>query len=140
MPDPIRELVAILQAALTLLQQHHPTEPGVRSLTTRFEAWERRQKPGPPGETHLAFATILSNRTKRGLVEMTVNQELVQMDVAKARYVAGMLLGAIEAAISDELIYTFLTTKVGLDDHAATRALWDFRTLRQGSPSAVNPN
>jgi len=34
-------------------------------------------------------------------------------------------------------MFQFLTTKVGLSEHAAGVALLDFRELRQGSRSAV---
>jgi hypothetical protein len=87
----------------------------------------------------IELASILSARTKGGMVEFTLNGEKTQMDLAKAREVRGMLDGAIEAAVSDELIYKFLTTKIGLSEQAAGAALLDFRELRQGSRSTVFP-
>lgn len=87
----------------------------------------------------LEVASILSHRTKQGMVELTVNGETTQMDLAKAREVVGMLQGAIEAAVSDTLIYKFFTEKVGIDDERASRMLLDFRELRQGSRSTVYP-
>lgn len=87
----------------------------------------------------ITVATILSARTKRGMVELTLNAERTQLDLDKAREVHRNLGGAIEAAISDELIYTFLTTKVGLSDEKASMALLDFRELRQGSRDTVFP-
>lgn len=85
------------------------------------------------------IATILSNRTKQGMVEFMLNGEKTQWDIAKAKEIAGMLQGAIEAAISDTLIYEFLTKKVGLDEKKAGAALLDFRELRQGSKGTVFP-
>ena len=85
----------------------------------------------------LEVASILSNRTKRGMVELTLNDEKTQMDLEKAREVVGMLHGAIEAAVSDELLYKFLTEKIGIEPEAAGAALLDFRELRQGSRSTV---
>lgn len=90
-------------------------------------------------ETTIEIGTILSHRTKRGMVELTLNGAKTQMDLDKAREVLGMLSGAIEAAVSDTLIYQFLTTKVGLSDEKASMALLDFRELRQGSRSTVFP-
>lgn len=89
--------------------------------------------------TTIEIATILSHRTKEGMVEFTLNGEKTQMDLAKAREVRGMLDGAIEAAVSDALIFKFLTTKVGLSEEKACAALLDFRELRQGSRGTVFP-
>lgn len=89
--------------------------------------------------TTIEIGTILSHRTKEGLVELVLNGEKTQMDLPKAREVLGMLSGAIEAAISDTLIFKFLTANVGLDEDKAARALLDFRELRQGTRSTVFP-
>ncbi len=89
--------------------------------------------------TSIEVGTILSHRTKQGMVELVVDGHKVQMDLDKAREVRGMLDGAIEAAVSDGLIYAFLTSKIGLSENAASAALLDFRELRQGSRSTVFP-
>ena len=89
--------------------------------------------------TTIEIATILSHRTKEGVVELTLNGEKTQMDLAKAREVRGMLDGAIEAAVSDTLIFRFLTLRVKLSEEKAAAALLDFRELRQGSRSTVFP-
>jgi hypothetical protein len=88
----------------------------------------------------LTIGTILSARTKEGMVEITFNEEKGQMDLPKAREVLGMLSGAIEAAVSDTLIFRFLTQKVGLSEPQAASALLDFRELRQGSREVVWPD
>jgi len=114
---------------------------GVTAATRRHLAAAFREALGPPPEgTRIEFGTILSERDGEGKVEMLVNRETVQMDLAKAREVRGMLDGAIEAAVSDWLLYRFLTEKVGLASEAAGRALLDFRELRQGSRKTVNPS
>jgi len=89
--------------------------------------------------TTIEIATILSQRTKQGMVELTLNGEKTQMDLAKAREVLGMLSGAIEAAVSDTLIYQFFTESFGLDEEKAALVLLEFRELRQGSRSVVFP-
>jgi hypothetical protein len=91
-------------------------------------------------ETRIEIASILSARTKSGMVELELNGERTQMDLPKAREVLGMLAGAIEAAVSDGLLFQFLTIKVGLTDEAAAAALLDFRELRQGSKCTVYPS
>lgn len=90
-------------------------------------------------DTTIEIASILSARTKQGMVEFVLNGEKTQMDLGKAREVRAMLDGAIEAAVSDGLIYAFLTTKIGLDEDVAGAALLDFRELRQGSRKTVYP-
>jgi len=102
----------------------------------------RIKSPGVDVEdTRIELASIVSHRTSRGMVELTVNAEVAQMDLDKAREVLGMLQGAIEAAITDELLLAFLTSeKVGLDRDSAGRALLDFREMRQGSRGTVYPH
>lgn len=92
-------------------------------------------------ENHtITVASILSHRTKQGMIDFTLNGEKTQMDLDKAREVIGMLQGAVEAAVSDELLFKFLTTRIGLGEEAAGAALLDFRELRQGSRSIVWPS
>jgi hypothetical protein len=88
----------------------------------------------------VAVSTLLSSRTKTGMIEFSINDEITQWDLDKAREIHGMLGQAIEAAVSDTLIYQFLVTKVGLDDDQASRALLDFRELRQGSRDTIHPS
>ena len=88
----------------------------------------------------VTVSTLLSSRTKEGRVELSLNGELTQMDLPKAREIVGMLQGAIEAAVSDELVFKFLTEKIGLAPEAASAALVDFRELRQGSRGMVYPS
>jgi hypothetical protein len=92
-----------------------------------------------PGTT-IEIGTILSQRTKAGMVELALNEASTQMDLDKAREVLGMLQSAIEAAVSDQLLFAFLTTKIGVSPEQAARALLDFRELRQGSRSTVFPS
>ena len=89
---------------------------------------------------NIAFSTILSNRTKMGMIEFSLDDTMSQWDLDKAREIHRMLGEAIEAAVSDTLIYRFLTQKIGLDDERAVHALLDFRELRQGSRDRVQPS
>ena len=98
-----------------------------------------RSRGGTPN-TDIAVSTLLSSRTKEGRIELSLNSEVTQMDLDKAREIVGMMQQAIEAAISDQLLYQFLTEKVRIDPERATRALLDFREMRQGSRETVRPN
>lgn len=90
--------------------------------------------------TKIEIGTILSNRTKEGMVEFQINDTKAQMDLAKAREVHNMLGAAIEAAVSDTVVFKFLTAKIGMTEELAARALLDFRELRQGSYKTVYPS
>jgi hypothetical protein len=102
-------------------------------------AFKKAMGPRPEG-TRIEVASILSSRDGEGKVEMMVNTETVQLDLAKAREVRGMLDGAIEAAVSDALLHRFLIDRVGMTAETAARALLDFREMRQGSRSTVYPH
>lgn len=92
----------------------------------------------------LEIGSILGAHTKQGLVEITIirpddTRDLLRIDLPKAREILAMLSGAIEAAVSDELLFKFLTTRVGLPEAGAAAALLELRELRQGSRAAVYP-
>lgn len=93
---------------------------------------------------HIEWASIYGANSRQGLVELTVRQgETVitaHFDLPKARDVLKNLTGAIEAALTDELLVRFLTEKIGLTLGQAARALLDFREMRQGSRSVVYPS
>ena len=122
-------------------QWRNETHEKVRTCRDCFLRYDFRDVKVTVGEEQrIELASILSSRTKEGKVELAVNDIQVQLDLPKARVVLGMLAQAIEAAVSDQVIYLFLTTRVGLSDEQASRALLDFRELRQGSKGTVNPS
>jgi len=121
-------------------QWRKETHEKVRTCRDCFLRYDMRDVKVTAGEEHrIELASILSARTKEGKVELAVNDIQVQLDLPKAREVLGMLSSAIEAAVSDQIIYAFLTQRVGLPDEQASRALLDFRELRQGSRGTVYP-
>ena len=90
------------------------------------------QNSGTDGNA-FSVETILSHGTHRGRVEIQLNHERIQIDLIGAREIYHMLGEAIEAAISDELLYRFLTETIGIDDTAASGAMLYFREFRHGS-------
>ncbi len=98
-----------------------------------------RTKAGQ-AHTGITIGTILGARTGQGRIDFAMNGELTQLDLDKAREVVGMLQSAIEAAICDEMLFRFLTEKVGMARDRAGAALLDFRELRQGLRDVVRPN
>lgn len=95
---------------------------------------------GGENRTDITVSTLLSSRTKEGRIELAMNGELTQMNLDKAREVVEMFQQAIEAAMTDQMLYQFLTERIGLKPEAASAALLDFRELRQGTQERVHPS
>jgi hypothetical protein len=133
------EIPSTAFAALRALLEAAGFSQAIRGELLDLHGITLRSKGGPP-ETNIEISTLLSSRTKEGRVELAVDGQLTQMDLTKAREIVDMLQDAIEAAVSDELIYKFLTQKIGLDEQRAGAALLDFRELRQGSRGRVYPS
>lgn len=89
---------------------------------------------------HIEFASIVGQFSRKGLVEMKVEKQIVLLTLDKAREIHGMLGGAIEAAITDELLVRFLIEKIHMSLETAVLVLRDFRIMRQGSPDTVYPH
>jgi len=80
-------------------------------------------------------------KTKKGHVEMSVNDELVQMDVRKAREIGLWLIESAEAAMSDEMFMKLLSERVGIDDpERLGYILLDLREIRQGTRGTSWPS
>ena len=91
---------------------------------------------------NVAVSSSYGEITRRGAVELTVNETRTQMDTAKARQIGLMLLQAAEAAESDEIFIRFLEQKFRIPDDLQLRGaiLLDLREIRQGSREIVNPS
>jgi hypothetical protein len=137
--DVPRAVYAAVRSLLVAADYHHALHSEEGGEVIDMHGIALRAKDGPVN-TEITVNTLLSSRTKQGRIDFAMNGELTQMDLDKAREVIGMLQHAVEAAISDELVYRFLTEKVGMDGNRASMALLDFRELRQGSRDTVNPN
>jgi hypothetical protein len=130
---------AAVRALLARADYHHAFHEDRDGEVIDMHGIALRSKGGPT-TTDITVSTLLSTKTKEGRIEFSMNGELTQMDLDKAREIVGMFQAAIEAAISDELVYRFLTSNIGLGPDAANAALIDFRELRQGSRERVHPN
>lgn len=90
--------------------------------------------------TTIIIGTILSADTKQGIIELDINGQKIQLELDEARALRTMLDGAIEAAISDTLMFAFLTKRMGLSDDKAADVMLEFRELRQGTRSVAFPH
>lgn len=136
--DVPRAVYAAVRALLEAAEYQHTFHRDGDEEVIDMHGIALRSKAGPTG-TDITVSTLLSSRDHTGRIDFTLNGELTQMDLDKAREVVGMLQGAIEAAVSDELMFKFLTQKVGMEHERAAAALLDFRELRQGSRETVSP-
>lgn len=137
--DVPRAVYAAVRALLAAANYEHAFHVDEGREVIDMHGIALRSKDGPVN-SDITVGTLLSSRTKTGRIEFTLNGELTQMDLDKAREIVGMLQAAIEAAVSDELIFRFLTEKVGMAGDRASAALADFRELRQGSRERVHPS
>lgn len=139
-PACFREVKARLEATGS---EHAICEDGDRTVIDMHGlalAAERKGEAADVDGTPFECASLISRRTRRGMVEMSLGREKVQMEISKAREAVRILQGAVEAATSDQVMWDYLTTKVGLAEDAASVALLDLRALRQGSRGTVYPN
>jgi hypothetical protein len=139
LPVP-RAVYAAVRALLAAAGYDHAFHEGTDGEVIDMHGIALQARAGGAAGADITVSTLLSSSTKEGRVELTLNGELTQMDLPKAREIVGMLQEAIEAAASDQMMYTFLTKNVGLDNEQASRALVDFREIRQGSRGLVHPH
>jgi hypothetical protein len=130
---------AAVRALLVRADYSHAFHDGLDGEVIDMHGIALKSQHGVIG-TDITVGTLLSSRTKEGRVELALNGELTQMDLDKAREVVAMLQSAIEAAISDGMLFKFLTERIGLEPDRAAAALLDFREMRQGSRERVNPS
>jgi hypothetical protein len=131
---------AAVRALLAVASYEHAFHKDADGEVIDMHGIALKAKSGDDGGAGITVSSLLSSRTKTGRVEFAVNGQLVQMDLDKAREVVGMLQAAIEAAVSDALMFQFLTEKIGLAPAKAGAALLDFREMRQGSRDVVHPH
>ncbi len=134
-----RAVYAAVRALIEAADHPHAVHLDKDGETLDLHGLAFRSRGGTP-EEHIVIGTLLSRTTHEGRIEFSMNGELAQLELSKAREIVGMLQSAIEASVSDQLIYQFLVEKVGLSPDKAVYALADFREMRQGSKDTVNPS
>jgi hypothetical protein len=106
--------------------------------TTALQHKARGRVPDDTPEDHV---TVNSGLGKAGAhVELTINDQLTQMDPKKAREIGLMLLEGAEAATSDA-VFVLLLQRIGITDAERLGAiLLDLRELRQGTRGTSWPS
>ncbi len=82
-------------------------------------------------EQRVQIETLLSHRTKGGMVQVIWGREKSQLDPATARQLGTQLLGAAEAAETDEGMWRFAKNHLELEDQEAAQLISSFRAFRQ---------
>jgi hypothetical protein len=80
-------------------------------------------------DLHVNVRSIFGQQTQRGLVELTVGDQDLQITPAKAREIAAFLVEAATAAEGDETLMRVLA-RVGMSPQRATHVLLAMRTER----------
>jgi hypothetical protein len=80
--------------------------------------------------------------TRKGFVELTINEQRMQMEVKKAQEIGIMLIECATAAAGDEAFVRFMLDKVGIEDDPEKigRMLLDLREQRQGTRDGSRPS
>lgn len=83
-------------------------------------------------DSPIVAGSIFGAKTRKGLVSLTVGTRApVLMTPEEARSVAEDILQACTAAETDEVLMTWLHTRMDMDDQRATLVLRDLRQLRE---------
>ena len=92
-----------------------------------------------PNPIKCEVKTLVAAASGEARVELMFGDFKIQLSVGSAKEVVQLLHEGIEAAISDELIFKFFTTRMNLPREQAVMVLRDFRVLRQGTEDTVFP-
>lgn len=84
-----------------------------------------------PKEQRVQIDTLLSHRTKEGMVQIIWGREKSQLDPATARQLGMQLIEAAEAAETDEGMWRFAKDHLELGDTGAAQLIGSFRAFRQ---------
>lgn len=129
--------VFVLEEVVAMLQATGAAAGTIEKFRKQaeFVAGSKRQQ----GYDDVQVASGYGATSKRGHVELTVNDQRIQMDPKKAREIGLMLIESAEAATSDEMFMTLLA-RIGIDDaEKLGRILIDLREIRQGARGVVYP-
>jgi hypothetical protein len=80
-------------------------------------------------DTHVNVRSIFGHATQRGLVELTVGTQMLQMTPAKAREIAAFLVEASTAAEGDETLMRVLA-RAGMSAQRSAHILMAMRAER----------
>lgn len=128
--DEVLAMLSVVGASVALQKKFHAQAEHVLRAKGRMVAAGESDDP----QDRVTVASGFGGATSRGFVELTLNDQLTQMDIAKAREIGLMLLEAAEAATSDQIIAQLLRDKIGIDDpDKIGHILLDLRELRQGT-------
>jgi hypothetical protein len=129
----------VLEEVLAMLQVAGVPARHITAFQAQADAVLRKR---PRKELdNVTVASGYGTKSKRGFVELTIDETLTQMDATKAREVGLMLREAAEAATSDE-VFVQLLVKLGVpnDPQMTGQVLLDLRELRQGTRGTSYPS
>lgn len=103
----------------------------------RIPKWKHRGDAD--GSDDIEVGSGYGTNSRRGFVEFILNDQLVQLEPAKAREIGLWLIECAEAAMSDEMMIT-LFAEIGLPPENQQHVLMKLRQIRQGTRGASRPH
>jgi hypothetical protein len=98
------------------------------------------EKRPTTGHDNVAVGSGYGSSSRKGFVELTINDQRTQLEIKKAIEIAVMLIEAASAASVDAAVMQLMRDRVGIDDDERLgRILLDLREIRQGSRDVVRP-
>lgn len=89
------------------------------------------------GRAEFRISSVVDANTDQGMVRVALgDQASALLTLDDARAVAAALQAAIEAAVSDAMIFRWVIEKVGVEREQAASLLQDFREMRVAAPQA----
>jgi hypothetical protein len=133
----------VLEEVIAMLQTVGATSRVVERFREQAELALRgkgRANAPDDGTDAITVSSGFGQKSQQGFVELTLNEQLTQMDVAKAREVGLMLLQAAEAATSDAMFIALLGQMGVTDAEVRGRILLELRAIRQGTRDVQWPS
>ena len=124
----------VLEEIIAMLQVVKTPQRFIDAFKQQAEAVHRHKN-----RREVDNVAVSSGYGKQAHVELTLNDQLTQMDVKKAKEIGLMLIEAAEAATSDEILMRLLE-RLGLPEEGKGPMLMELREIRQGTRDISRPN
>lgn len=131
--------VFVLEEVVAMLETIGAAKGTIENFKRQAEFVTRKKPKREYDEVQVGSG--FGRTSRRGHVEIVINDQLTQMDAKKAREIGLYILEAAEAAQSDEVFIKLLEDRVGITDpDRLSMILLDLREIRQGTRGTSWPS
>jgi hypothetical protein len=132
------EQLFVLKEVLAMMQVVDISPAKIAAFKRQAEAVA--EKRPTKGYDDVNVSSGYGSSSRKGFVELTINDQRTQMEIKKAIEIAVMMIEAASAASVDAAVMQLMRDRVGIDDDERLgRILLDLREMRQGSRDVVRP-